>query len=136
MRLVRTLTIVTGVSVLALSLTGCDQVSGLLGQVTSPSSNVSLSLSGLPTSWPAEVAVVDGTITGGAQVNDGWTALVKTTSTTALSDAQQKLQSAGFVVQSSASSNGTGVVTMLNARYQVTLTGSNDGVLYVIAPAR
>lgn len=136
MRLVRTISVFAGASVIALGLTGCDQVNGFISQVSGSSSTVSLSLSGLPTDWPAEVPVVAGTVTGGAHLNDGWTALVKTTSTTALSDAQAQLQNFGFAVQSSVSSNGTGVVTMVNSHFKVTLTGSNDGVLYFIAPAQ
>ncbi len=116
----------------ALALTGCAQLGGAVNQI----SGGSVSLNGLPKDWPGDVPIIDGSVTGGAKTGDGWTALVHGTTASALEDAISKLQGFGFSVQSQASSNGTGTATLINGRYQVTLTGSSDGVLYVIAPSK
>lgn len=124
------------VSAAMLGLTGCAAIGDLIGQGVEQSTGGNISLNGLPTSWPGDVPVIDGTISGGAQVNNGWTALVKSTSSNALNNAVDLLTPFGFVVQTNVSTNGVGVVTLISSHYTVTLTGSNDGVLYVISPVQ
>lgn len=136
MRAVRIAAASATLVIATVGLTGCSWVSDLINQGVDQSTGGSISLSGLPSDWPGDVPVIDGTITGGAKVNNGWTALVQTSSASALSDAQAKLENYGFVVQSNVTNNGAGVITMINSHYQVTLTGNSDGVLYVIAPAQ
>lgn len=136
MRIVRIAVVTAASASLVVGLSGCSAIGDLFNQGVDAASSGSISLSGLPTDWPGDVPVIEGTISGGAKVNDGWTALVKSSSQTALTDAQALLENYGFSVQSNITNNGSGIITMVNSHYQVTLTGNSDGVLYVISPAQ
>lgn len=131
----RPIVLVAAATMLSLTLSGCSILEGVVKTASDAASQSSFTLTGLPDSWPAEVPVISGTVSGAAQVTDGWTALVKSSSQTALTDARDALVSAGFAERSNLSGNGSGVITLENSHYRVTLTGSTDGVLYVIAPA-
>lgn len=135
----RTLGIFVLVVAASLSLSACSQVEGIVGdlagQAISDATGGRVAVGELPEGWPAEVPVVEGDISGGAGVDGGWTATVQTSSASAFDDAIVALQESGFSVVADVRQDGTGVVTMTDGTYQVTLTGNSDGIIYAITPA-
>lgn len=136
MRIVRIATATCIAAGLALGMSSCSLIGGAVNQGVENATGGNLTLNGLPSDWPGDVPVVAGEVSGGAKIDNGWTAVVKTSSQTALADAQALLANYGFAVQTDLSQNGTGIVTLVNSHFQVTITGSNDGLLYVITPAQ
>ena len=91
---------------------------------------------GLPDGYPSDdVPIIDGEISSGfSATQDGQTIYtVQVKAPGGLQSAKEKLIAAGFEVGSDVSQDGTGLVTLEKEPYSVSLTGSDDGVLYLVA---
>ena len=123
-------------------LTGCtaDAAQNAVNGAVQGATNGDVSLGGaLPSGWPAEVPIVDGTILFAAvQKGDkpGWTVTVKASAADPIAEATSSLTAAGFVAGGdvSATVGSAGLVSMKNDHYAVVVAGGPDGLLYTVAP--
>jgi hypothetical protein len=124
-------------------LAGCsaDAVGGAVNGAVQGATGGDVSLSGkLPSGWPVEVPVVDGTLFFGAtNTVDGkrtWVVTVKSAAADPLAEVKTSLTDAGFVLDESPSASvGTaGVVAMKSAHFAVVVAGSPTGLLYTVTP--
>ena len=91
---------------------------------------------GLPDGYPStDVPIIEGEISSGfSATQDGQTIYtVQIKAVGGLQSAKEKLIAAGFGVGSDVSQDGTGLVTLDKDPYSVSLTGSDEGVLYLVA---
>lgn len=125
-------------------LAGCSggQVQDAVNGAVQGATDGDVSLGGaLPDGWPTEIPVIEGELKFGAgnttDGDQGWVVTVASDATDPLADATQMLIDAGFEREESASINvgDLGLVALTSATFQVTLTGTPDGVLYTVAPA-
>ncbi|KFF59682.1 hypothetical protein JF66_09795 [Cryobacterium sp. MLB-32] len=137
----RALTAVLIVTALGIAplLSGCDAVGGAVNTAVTDASGGNVSLGGqLPAGWPSEVPVIDGTVLFGAGTStsdqQGWVVTIDATSADPLADARTQLEEAGFVADTSASGETSGVVAMTNNTYRVVVVGNKDGILYTVTP--
>ena len=130
-------------------LAGCssvgDAVGGAAGGVVKDATGGAVSVGAMPEGWPSEVPVIEGDIVGGGKNpngTDGWVVVIKSTAADPVAEATAQLEAAGFAAPEGFTPDQLPEVDGItgasyfaqNANYVVMLVGSEQGVLYTVAP--
>jgi hypothetical protein len=136
-------------------LTGCfanpvedlvqNGVEGAIEGAIEDATGGDVSLGGeLPTGFPAEIALVDGTITVGAGTGDGngWVVVVQTDEADPVAAARARLEDAGFADDTSLTPEQLDTLTggqldaavLANEQYRVLLAVQDGMVTYTVTP--